>query len=212
MRHLIIAGGPADDLPADASTLGHFERIVCADGGAHNARLLGLTPALVVGDLDSLDEGEHKRLSALGCRFVVHPVAKDETDLELALHWCCRDGATDITVVGAFGGRPDHWLGNVMLLADPRLRHRRVTLRSRQWELWLSRGDALIQGGAGDTVSLIPLSALVTGIVTDGLLYPLHGETLRRGPARGVSNVMTQRVATVRFARGLLIVVHGPPT
>ena len=211
MRYLVVAGGPVEDLPENVAALGTFDMVVCADGGAHNARLLGLTPALVVGDLDSLDEAEHARLQALGCRFLVHPAAKDETDLELALEWCLHNGAHDITVIGAFGGRPDHWLGNVMLLSDARLRTCSVVMQSRSWTMWLARGETTIQGRGGDIVSLVPLSERVTGIVTDGLLYPLANETLRRGPALGISNVMLGEQARVKFRRGLLIVLHGPP-
>lgn len=212
MRYLVIAGGPADDLPENVAALGSFDVVVGADGGARNARLLGLTPAIVVGDLDSLDAAEQEWLRGAGCRFLVHPAAKNETDLELALGWCVEQGALDITVLGAFGGRPDHWLGNVMLLASARLRHRRVVLHGRRWQVWLARGEATVRGQAGDIVSLIPLSARVTGIVTDGLLYALRDETLHRGPARGLSNVMLGEQAQVRFRSGLLLIVHGSPS
>jgi thiamine pyrophosphokinase len=210
MRYLVIAGGSADELPDDGAELGRFDVIVCADGGVHNARRLGLTPDIVVGDLDSLGAPEQARLQALGCRFSVHPAAKDETDLELALLWCVREGSRQVSVIGAFGGRPDHLLANLLLLADARFKAIELRLRARRWEVWLARGETTIAGQAGDTVSLIPLSETVSGVVTDGLLYPLCGETLRRGPARGVSNVMHGATASVRFRRGLLVVMHGP--
>lgn len=172
---------------------------------------LGLRPDVVVGDLDSLDAATHSLLQAAGCRFVVHPAAKDETDLELALHWAVDEGARQITVIGAFGGRPDHLLANLLLLADRRFIGLDLRLRSRQWQVWLAHNEATITGHTGDAVSLIPLSERVTGVVTDGLAYPLRGETLRRGPARGVSNVMQRDVARVCFGSGLLFVLHGPP-
>jgi len=210
MRYLVVAGGPPDDLPDDLAALGQFDAVVCADGGAHNARLLDITPAMVVGDLDSLDAAEQERLRRLGCSFLVHPAAKDETDLELALEWCLDHGATHITVIGAFGGRPDHWLGNVMLLTGARLRRYNIVLQARRWRLWLAHGQTTVRGQAGDIVSLIPLSDRVTGIVTEGLQYPLHNETLRRGPARGISNVMLGAQASISVRSGLLLVLHGP--
>jgi thiamine pyrophosphokinase len=48
----------------------------------------------------------------------------------------------------------------------------------------------------------------VEGIVTHGLYYPLEHEALRLGPARGVSNVLTERRATVTIRSGILLVMH----
>ena len=47
-----------------------------------------------------------------------------------------------------------------------------------------------------------------TGIVTSGLEYPLRNETLSFGPARGMSNVLTEREAHIKFATGLLLVIY----
>ena len=211
MHYLIVAGGTPNELPNDVIGLGPFDMVVCANGGVHNAMRLGLVPNIVVGDLDSLSTTERTRLEATQCRFLIHPAAKDETDLELALLWCAAQGATKITVIGAFGDRPDHTLANLLLLTHRRLRSIEVCLYSRRWRVWLVRHQITLTGRIGDTVSLIPITARVTGIETQGLEYPLHGQSLLRGPARGVSNVMTAPVASVRCRSGLLMVMHGPP-
>lgn len=211
MRCLVVAGGDANDLPLSVEVLGPFDNIVCADGGVNNARRLALVPDLVVGDLDSLGADEQARLRAAGCRFIVHPATKDETDLELALLWCVKAQASSIVVIGASGNRPDHALANVLLLADRRLQGAQICLRSRDWEIWLPRKAIAIHGRKGDTVSLIPVSVRVRDVQTDGLEYRLQGETLRRGPARGVSNVMLADTASVRWSDGVMVVMHGPP-
>jgi len=45
---------------------------------------------------------------------------------------------------------------------------------------------------------------------TEGLRYPLRGETLRFGPARGVSNIIAAAGARVALDEGTLVVVHTP--
>jgi thiamine pyrophosphokinase len=187
------------------------DMVICADGGVHNARRLGVQPSVVIGDLDSLDPAERERLQRQGVPFDIHPVAKDETDLELALLWCVRKGAQRIIIAGASGGRPDHALANLLLLADVRLHDIDVCLLERDWEVRVARRSLAMTGHGGDTLSLIPLSAEVTGVWTEGLAYPLRGETLYLGPARGVSNEMVGDTAQVRFDQGLLVVMHGPP-
>jgi thiamine pyrophosphokinase len=71
---------------------------------------------------------------------------------------------------------------------------------------------ATLRGGPGDTVSLLPLHGGVSGIVTEGLRFPLDAEELPAGSSRGVSNVVEHAPATVRVALGTLLVIHPPPT
>jgi len=68
----------------------------------------------------------------------------------------------------------------------------------------------VLEGRRGDTLSLLPLAGDAHGVTTDGLEYPLHGETLHFAATRGVSNTMLGTTATVRLTRGMLLVVHLP--
>jgi thiamine pyrophosphokinase len=56
-------------------------------------------------------------------------------------------------------------------------------------------------------VSLIATHGDACGVTTDGLLYPLRGETLAAGSTRGVSNEMVASHAVVALERGVLLVV-----
>jgi len=212
-RVVIIANGtPPEEAtvrrwlhPGDDST---HVRLICADGGARAALELGLTPEVVVGDLDSLDETMQARLKAMGCRFVVYPAAKDWTDLELALKLAVQEGAAEIVILGALGGRLDQELANILLLLLPELQDIPTRIADERQEVFVMRDQAEIVGQLGDVVSLIPLGGDVAGIVTEGLLYPLRDEPLLSGPARGVSNALTGSVARVRLRSGALLIVH----
>jgi thiamine pyrophosphokinase len=212
-RVVIIANGTPPEVatvrrwlqPDDDST---HVRLICADGGARAALALGLTPEVVVGDLDSLDETMQARLKAMGCRFVVYPAAKDWTDLELALKLAVQEGAAEIVILGALGGRLDQELANILLLLLPELQDIPTRIADERQEVFVMRDQAEIVGQLGDVVSLIPLGGDVAGIVTEGLLYPLRDEPLLSGPARGVSNVMTEPVARVTLRSGALLIVH----
>ena len=157
---------------------------------------------VVVGDLDSL------RRKTPGAEIRRASPDKDETDLELALLLAAERGATWIRVIGATGGRLDHTLGNVMLLALPALRGLDIRIVSDRQETRLIETHAVIEGAAGDTLSLLPLGGDAEGVRTEGLKYPLRGDTLYFGPARGVSNVLTGRRAEVWIERGRLLAVH----
>jgi len=209
LRAVVIANGIAPDEATVRRWLRPGDCLICADGGAHTALVLGLKPDVVVGDLDSLDEAEQARLKAMGCHMIVYPVAKDWTDLELALKLAIERGAAEIVVLGALGGRIDQELANILLLLLPELLNVPARIVDQRQEMFVVRREATITGQAGDIVSLIPLGGDVSGIVTEGLLYPLRGESLGLGPARGLSNVMTAPVAHVMLKSGALLVVHS---
>lgn len=213
MRTVIIANGE----PPAAADLRRWLRpgdaLVCADGGARTALRHGLRPQIVIGDFDSLEAAELGALVAGGAQMVRHPPAKDETDLELALlHAAQHAPGGEIVVLGALGGRIDHALANMLLLAMPALRGcdasiahgaERITLIDAR----VGPVERVIEGAAGDTVSLIPFGGDAHGVHTDGLQYPLRGESLYVGPARGVSNVLLGARAVVRVSAGMLLCI-----
>ncbi len=183
--------------------------VICADGGALHARALGLTPHIIIGDMDSLTAAELAQFKADGAEIIRHRQEKDETDLELALRHCRRIGASSITILGALGGRIDQTLANVLLLMLPALRDICIQIVAGDQSVRLLRpGSHRLEGARGDTVSLIPLGAAAEGISTSALQYPLADESLRLGPARGISNVMLNDTARVDFRCGLLLLVH----
>ncbi|MCC7208076.1 MAG: thiamine diphosphokinase, partial [Anaerolineae bacterium] len=160
-------------------------------------------------DLDSVPEAAIQAAQDAGALILRHKVEKDETDLELALIEAVQRGADPIRILGASGGRLDHLISNVYLLALPQLTGRDVRLVDAGESAWLARpGEHTIRGQPGDTLSLVPVAGDAQGIRTDGLYYPLRGETLRFGPARGTSNVMTAPWAHVAFESGLLLIIH----
>ena len=184
-------------------------RVICADGGALHARALGLNPHTVIGDMDSLTPRQVAGFKAAGAEIIRHPPDKDETDLELALLHCVEIGAGSVAILGALGGRFDQTLANSLLLTHPAFSELGITMVDGEQCIRLLRsGSHTVSGAAGDTLSLIPLSASVGGITTENLKYALEDDSLHLGPARGISNVMLSERARVAIRRGLLLLVH----
>jgi thiamine pyrophosphokinase len=209
-RALIFANGDVNDgmMVQRAMTFAPESLIVAADGGARVAAAFGLSPQVVIGDMDSLSEDELAALARVA-EILRYPEAKNETDLELALLYAVEHGAHWIRVVGGVGDRLDQTLSNVYLMALPVLSDCDVRMVAGKQEAWLiGAGTHTVEGAAGDTLSLIPLNGTVRGVKTDGLHYPLRDEDLFFGPARGVSNVMNGDRASVTVREGVLLVVH----
>jgi thiamine pyrophosphokinase len=213
MRAIIVANGHVDPDERYGHLLRADDLVIAANGGALLARQLGLEPQVVVGDLDSLPPDVRAELEARGYQFVAHSPRKDETDTELGILYALERGADEIVLLAAAGDRLDHTLANVFLLALPELAGIGAKIVSADTETWLLRdgGELEIRGRPGDTVTLLAVGQDAVGVSTEGLEWPLAGDTLRFGPARGVSNVMTAAVARVTLGQGLLVVFRLSP-
>lgn len=206
---VIIANGDFADGIAVRLALAEADMVIAADGGAEHAIREGLSLSLVIGDMDSIRPATLEMLVHNGVEVLKFPAEKNETDLELALLEAARRGLASIRVIGALGDRLDQTIANIYLLGLPQLVGRDAKLVSGKQTMWLiSEGDHEIMGEIGDTISLIPMGGAVSGIVTTGLKYPLKNETLYFGPARGISNIISEVNPRVLVGAGLLMVVH----
>jgi thiamine pyrophosphokinase len=207
---LVFAGGdppgPEGLVRAEGTDL-----VIAADSGLAHARALGVHVDLVIGDLDSVDPTELDAAVADGTVVERHPAAKDATDLELALDAALDRGATAVHVVGVGGGRLDHFLGNVLLLASPRYAHVRVDARIGDAFVTVVHERVELTGAPGGLCSLLPLGGPASGVLTDGLRFPLRGEMLPPGTTRGVSNEFLGTHATVSLDDGVLLAVIPDP-
>ena len=120
-RITIFANGQLPDREKARSLLKRDDYIICADGGTRHALSLGLTPHLVIGDMDSIETGQWRELEKAGVSIELFPGDKNETDLELAINRAVELGPKQILIIGALGGRLDQMLGNIALLSDNQL-------------------------------------------------------------------------------------------
>lgn len=207
-RAILFANGDPPNPDLARQLVRPDDLLIAADGGARNAVALGLIPSVLIGDFDSLTDEELDKFSRAGASLQRHLPEKDETDLELALDYALKIGYAPILILGAYGGRLDHSLGIFALLSAPKCIEANVRADDGQTEAFFISKQAEISGKPGDTVSLLAWGVPVEGIVTEGLQYPLEGETLSPYRTRGVSNVMTTEKATVTLTSGLLLCVH----
>jgi thiamine pyrophosphokinase len=199
---VVLSGGPG--LPTLVGGLPAGATVIAADGGAELARMLGLRVDLVVGDLDSISA---ETLAGIE-RVERHAAEKDATDLELALVAALRLGPERVLVLGGGGGRLDHLLGGLLLLAAEAFADVRVDAQFGAAAVHVIRGDRTLHGEPGELISLFAVHGPARGIVTDGLVYPLRGETLESGSTRGVSNVFAGSEARIALERGVLLAVR----
>ena len=204
---IVVAGG---DAPPSGRAIPRHTTVIAADGGLDHVYALGLRVDLLVGDLDSVSASALTRARTEGVAIDHHSAAKDETDLALALDHLCTRGATHALVLGAGGGRADHALGNLLLLAAERY-------SSIELDAWIGEATVSVVRvrrrfslRAGDVVSLFAVGGPAFGVTTHGLEYPLRHEMLTPGSSRGISNVVIDGPIMVEVADGVLLAVQLP--
>ncbi len=194
---VVLAGGP--DRPA-AIALPPGATVIAADSGAE----LGGPVDLLVGDLDSISA---ETLAGIE-RVERHAAEKDATDLELALTAALRLEPDRILVLGGAGGRLDHLLGGLLLLTAEAYAGVEVDAQIGASAVHVVRGERTLLGDPGELISLFAVNGPASGVVTDGLVYPLRGETLEPGSSRGVSNVFAAPKARIGVERGVVLAVR----
>lgn len=206
---VVISGG--DPLtPTETAAVPDGAFVVAADSGLDRATEAGITVHAAVGDFDSVTASEYVRAEEQGVELIRLDEVKDETDLELALLHAIAPNPDRLIVVGLSGGRFDHHLASVLLLADDRFADIEVEGYVGAAKVTVIRSTRALTGRVGDLVSLIPINGPAVGVSTHGLEYPLVKETLEPSSPRGVSNILTSAVAAVSLESGVLLGVQTP--
>lgn len=197
--------GAGDYYDAPAVPDGAF--IVAADGGLDHVRGLGLTADVVIGDFDSLTG----RRPSDGERTIALPAEKDDPDMLSALKIGWSHGCRTFHIHGGLGGRIDHTIANIQLMA----------LVSRHGGIGFLHGDgtvvtAITDGelrfpandvAPGRMVSVFSLSDEARDVNEPGLKYQLRHATMTNTRVNGVSNEFLQGVpSAINVHHGTLIV------
>ena len=213
-RIVIFANGYLPNHEAARALLQPGDFILAADGGANHLFSMGILPNMLIGDLDSVDEDILFELTTNEVEIAQYSEDKDETDLELAINAAVEMGANQILIAGALGDRLDQSLAALSLLSDPTLARCDIRLDDGEQVAFFVRASAgkreqvEVHGRSGDTVSLIPWGGIVEGVKTEGLQWPLYGETLYPEKTRGISNALTGDTASIEVQSGLLLIIH----
>jgi thiamine pyrophosphokinase len=119
VRTLLVAGGNPTFWPEFKRA--DYDFFVGIDRGGLYLLEQQLPLDLAVGDFDSLTKAEYQQVKTRAHQILPAPAEKDDTDTQLALQKVFeRFPQTTVTLIGATGGRLDHFLANLWLPMEPR--------------------------------------------------------------------------------------------
>lgn len=203
----ILLGGEFTPTPRTARQIAGT-RIIAADAGIRHAAALGVVPELWVGDFDSVPSDLSAELAAVARE--QFPAAKDYTDGELAVTEALDRGATDLILVGAFGGpRADHAFLHLTLAMRLAEAGKTVLLTSGNQEgVPLLKGTATFDYDDATIFSVIAFEDL-SGLTVEGAGWPLNNFSMPFGSSRTISNEVRGKL-TISLGSGRAMLIAHP--
>lgn len=188
-------------LDLDAS--GAFDFIIAADGGYAHLEGIGRRADLVVGDFDSLG------YKPTGVRKAAYSPYKDKSDMEIALDHARKRGCECLVVFGALGGRLDHALANLQVMAKASEDGMRVHAIGATEEVRFVTGPDMIELEARPcgTLSVFSMSDRAEGLFERGLEWELDGVELTPRTSLGLSNEFKGEPVLIGLESGTIAVV-----
>jgi len=180
---IILANGQYPSHPAALNKLHTAGSIICTDGSANKLLENGLTPNVIIGDMDSTTIGQD---SFKGLYFKISD--QDNTDLDKALEWCKVNSLSQLTVLGTSQLREDHTIGNLILLANYS-EELDINFVTDYFTITCHHGKRSFTSFKQQLVSLLPVED-IKSITTEGLEFPLIDELFPLS-SRGISNRAT---------------------
>ena len=203
MNACIFANGELDFQPHLAPRSGDCiscDCIIAADGGARHCLKLGFKPDLIIGDMDSIDFAAE--LTYDGIEKISFPREKDKTDTECAIDEALKRDFSQVTIIGGVGGRIDHTIGNLALVAKNAGKVALVTKDGLLIGLGASH-ECKLDGPVGSIVSMIAWGENAK-IRTRGLKYPINNESLETG-SKGISNEIEVSPSSIYVTAGRIL-------
>jgi thiamine pyrophosphokinase len=199
--------------------------VIAADGGLDHARAAGLTPAGLIGDLDSVSE-EGLAWAKQHATIQRHPIDKNATDTELAVAFAAGMNPSRVVMVAGGGDRLDHTLAAIGALGAPVLTSvpliecwwggqylqvvhgpARVTIRTAT-----IFGTSSTAPPASETrISLLAMHGRCTGVTLSGTRWPLERAELGPLVGHGLSNVAIAADTELAISTGIVTVFVDPP-
>ena len=199
-RRCVIFTARCEGDPADAYDPRPDDFVLCADGGWQIAAGMGVKPDLVLGDFDSSPAPD-------GARIERFPAEKDDTDTMLCLKKGLSLGFDDFTLVGGFGGRPDHMLANWQTLLYARRRQARADLTDGLRWATVIEGETLRVPRRPGYLSVFALDGPCRGVTLRGVQYAAEDIALTPTFPLGVCNAFAADAAEISVREGALLVM-----
>ncbi|MBQ3907088.1 MAG: thiamine diphosphokinase [Lachnospiraceae bacterium] len=207
----------AGDLTVGQIPRSNEDFVIVVDGGLGYCEFLGIEPDLILGDFDSVTDGERQALESIETQCPEKVIRlkpeKDDTDMLYAIKYALERGYREFRIYAATGGRFDHTLANIQCL---------LYLKNHDAVGYLMDGNGMILALQNESVafrenmegyvSLFSLGKKAEGVTIKGLKYELENATISNDFPIGISNEFIGKKAEVSVENGELVCMISYPS
>ena len=177
--------------------------IIAADGGCVYLERAGIVPDIIIGDFDSLGyvpEGNEV--------VKLNPV-KDITDMDAAVNEGIKRGYIEFHLYGACGGRVDHTLANIQLVASLSQRGIKAYIHADSIITAVTNGEITFDADYKGYISVFSHSDKCIGVTIEGLKYTLDNAELSNSFPLGVSNEFMGVESKIIIKNGTIVIIYS---
>ncbi|KRN24769.1 thiamine diphosphokinase [Lacticaseibacillus camelliae] len=206
----LMVGGPVGLLPHDWQKLAGTW--VGVDRGTLHLLQAGITPQFAVGDFDSLTASEFGQVKRRVAELHTAKPEKDETDTEMAVRLAFKAGAARVRLIGATGGRLDHFLSNLFLPTELRFQNWTEQIEMLDAQNWVQ----FYRGGTHELpaqpdypyLGIVPLTG-IERLNIAGAKYPLKDWSSMTPFSWASNEFLGQQPVTISWQSGIVAVVYS---
>lgn len=208
MNVILIAGGPADELPdfsffPEATYIG-------IDSGTLVLLEKGIQFVAAVGDFDSVSDEKYEEIRDALPELERYPSEKDQSDTELGLEKAMTYNPKQVILTGVTGGRLDHYMSALHTMykfqQDFPATHFLLVNNQNRIRFLKPGTHQLVKDERYRYVSFYPFAEEVSGLTLTGFKYPVSHETVPFGTTRFISNELTgQGSVTIQGGQCLMV-------
>jgi thiamine pyrophosphokinase len=203
-RSVLVAGAPLEWTPRLTELARAGNPLLAADGGANHLARIGVRPRAAIGDFDSI---EPETRAWVGEEALIHTPDQDRTDLDKALsHAFAELGLDRLTVIAALGGRADHDVGNLGLLARLAMNDR-LRFEGPGYRVVAVRGGLSLPARPGETWSFWTYDPAVS-VSLEGVRWPVRDAPLDAAGRPSISNVAVEERIRVEAENGPVVAMR----
>ena len=177
--------------------------IIAVDGGYNYCRLLNLEVDILIGDMDSLEIIPDNIIKH------VYNKEKDETDTYLAVHYGIDQGYTDFILYGCLGGRIEHTIANIQIIADLCKKGIKIKIVDENTNIYMINKNEVIEieGLKKKYISIFSYSEKST-ISLKGFKYNVVSKDIKNDYPLGIDNETIGTNGNIYVHNGLVLVIE----
>ena len=210
MKAILVCGGEIED----SFALAVFDRIrpdciIGIDRGLEFCYKYNIVPHYILGDFDSIAPEVLEYYENSGIPVERYQPEKDATDTRIGLELALKLKSREIFLLGATGGRLDHYMANLKSLLIP------LEQGVQTWILDSQNVITVLDHGIkisreqqfGKYISFFSMGDKAEGITLAGFKYPLKNFTMVNSDEIGVSNELIEDMGEITFRSGIILMI-----